>query len=68
MPLYGSVANSCLSFAVDRIFLKLWQLGTHEYTVHTWHELEVACEKGELNDSHIKDMRYLASVFGRENG
>ena len=24
-------------------------------------------KKGELNDSHIKDMRYLASVFGREN-
>lgn len=49
-------------------YFKAWQLGTHEYAVHTWHELEVAYEKGELNDSHIKDMRYLASVFGRENG
>ena len=62
---YGSVANLVIFAVQDILKLGNWARMNTPSTLGTnW---KWRMKKGELNDSHIKDMRYLASVFGREN-
>lgn len=63
---YGSVANLVIFAVQDILKLGNWARMNTPSTLGTNWKWRV--KKGELNDSHIKDMRYLASVFGRENG
>lgn len=62
---YGSVANLVIFAVQDILKLGNWARMNTPSTLGTNWKWRV--KKGELNDSHIKDMRYLASVFGREN-
>ena len=62
---YGSVANLVIFAVQDILKLGNWARMNTPSTLGTnW---KWRMKKGELNDSHNKDMRYLASVFVREN-
>ena len=61
---YGSVADLVVFAVQDILKLGNWaRMNTPSTLGANW---KWRMRKGELTDKHIKDMRYLVSVFGRE--
>lgn len=62
---YGSVASLCVFATQDILKLGNWaRMNLPSSLGNNW---KWRMTSGALNESHINDMRYLASVFGREN-